>query len=439
MINDTIKIDNTAENTFQVTWDVGRRCNYDCTYCPSVRHDNHSPHASLETLIDTYKFVREYFYTLRKHHRTEQHLAISFTGGEPTNNPNFLKLIEYIHDENDSNVRVSLTTNGTFSSQYADRLIELKVTVTISYHCEADKKIKSNIIKRIYQLDQARRDGRTNKKSKVNLMFHSAPEYFDECVDIANDFIENGIKFTPRIIGEPGGRPPYAHIYTDSQLSILKNFWENREANIKKISLEKKSNKNRLDANSVTVNKIVKPVEKPVEKPTTSKQQNNTKNEIEKLPPKPSVEKLGRMCCGGRTFCKTNRDNVEETSTFVKNTNFKGWKCLVNWHWLHIEQQTDKIFHHQTCQATFHYNKRGHIGKISEHNKLLKQLKDQLATGKMPVITCSRFKCGCGMCLSKAKSTKDINVLFDKTVKDVTPIYNESLYDDPVISIKPKE
>jgi len=38
-------------NVFQVTWDIGRRCNYDCSYCPAHRHDNFSPHATLEELI----------------------------------------------------------------------------------------------------------------------------------------------------------------------------------------------------------------------------------------------------------------------------------------------------------------------------------------------------------------------------------------------------
>ena len=44
-------------NVFQVTWDLGRRCNYDCSYCPMHRHDNFSPHASLEELIKNSDFV----------------------------------------------------------------------------------------------------------------------------------------------------------------------------------------------------------------------------------------------------------------------------------------------------------------------------------------------------------------------------------------------
>ena len=61
-MSQVIAIDNDIKNpsTFEVTWDVGLRCNFDCTYCPPHRHNNTSPHASLETLIKTSKFVFDY-------------------------------------------------------------------------------------------------------------------------------------------------------------------------------------------------------------------------------------------------------------------------------------------------------------------------------------------------------------------------------------------
>ena len=43
-------VDLLTGNNFQVTWDLGRRCNYDCSYCPVTRHDNFSPHATLDEL-----------------------------------------------------------------------------------------------------------------------------------------------------------------------------------------------------------------------------------------------------------------------------------------------------------------------------------------------------------------------------------------------------
>ena len=75
----------------------------------------------------------------------------------------------------------------------------------------------------------------------------------------------------------------------------------------------------------------------------------------------------------------------------------------------------DEVYHHQTCQATFNTN-RGSIGTIAESHIILDKLKKQLATGHMPVIVCSKRVCGCGMCLSKAKTDEDIKDLFSKTV-----------------------
>ncbi len=30
--------------TIAITWFIGKRCNYDCSYCSSFTHDNYSPH-----------------------------------------------------------------------------------------------------------------------------------------------------------------------------------------------------------------------------------------------------------------------------------------------------------------------------------------------------------------------------------------------------------
>ena len=63
-----------------VTWDVGRRCNFDCSYCPTHRHDNFSKHADLETLKKTGKFVFDYANLIMPHKKTKR-MNINFTGG----------------------------------------------------------------------------------------------------------------------------------------------------------------------------------------------------------------------------------------------------------------------------------------------------------------------------------------------------------------------
>jgi hypothetical protein len=88
-------LDLITGNVFQVTWDLGRRCNYDCSYCPAHRHDNFSKHATLEELKSNTDFLFEYVDTYMQHRKFKSS-SISFTGGEPTVNPNFIPFIQYL-------------------------------------------------------------------------------------------------------------------------------------------------------------------------------------------------------------------------------------------------------------------------------------------------------------------------------------------------------
>ena len=111
--------------------------------------------------------------------------------------------------------------------------------------------------------------------------------------------------------------------------------------------------------------------------------------------------KIGRPCCGGRTMCFSKGDESVK-GTFSGQREFKGWYCSVNWFFMHIEQQTDSVFHHQTCQAQFGQT-RGPIGKLSESDKILEQLENNLKNNTMPTIICPKHTCGCGLCAPKSK------------------------------------
>jgi organic radical activating enzyme len=415
-----IAIDNHKEEAFQVTWDMSPRCNYDCSYCPPARHDNFSKHPSLEELRHTFNGISKYFQTLNAYVRHEQTLFISMTGGEPTNNPALLPFLEEVRSKH-SDVYLGITTNGTFSEKYCQQLIDNRISCTISYHCESDPKLKKKVVDRIYQLQQGKR------KASCNLMFHM--DYFDECVNLANQFIRDGIVFTPRLIGEPGTKGlPYAHTYTEEQMAVFKNFWKKKKQLITEEKIVQQQLKRSSALSTKTKQKLITAQgEIKVPEVENSKTEDTNKKETPKVKKTLTHQNLGRPCCGGRIFCSQNKDGTRTDSTFVKDTNFQGWKCMVNWHWLHIEQHTDKIFHHQTCQATFNTN-RGNIGYISKFSELIDKLQKQLDTGTMPVIVCSKRNCGCGLCLSKAKEDVDIKKLFAKTTQGLTPLIGEKLY-----------
>jgi len=221
-------------NVFQVTWDIGRRCNYDCSYCPAHRHDNFSPHATLEELIKNADFMLEYV-NLYMTYRDYKRASVSFTGGEPTVNPNFIAFAKYLKEAYETKYKdkyecnFALTSNGAMSKKMAQKVMENFGHITVSYHAEADDTLKQQVRDRMVQFHK---EGSANKCSiSINVMFHAA--YFDECVGLCEFLDDNDIKYVPRIIGEePDSKSNFAHQYTEEQLQWMKDYWSN---NTKKV------------------------------------------------------------------------------------------------------------------------------------------------------------------------------------------------------------
>ena len=94
------------QDSIKIEWNLGKRCNYDCSYCPSSIHDNTSPHTDIEIL----KGVVDKLASLGKPVR------LSFTGGEPCVHPKFQELVRYCKHKGIS--WISVTTNGTLPFEF---------------------------------------------------------------------------------------------------------------------------------------------------------------------------------------------------------------------------------------------------------------------------------------------------------------------------------
>lgn len=119
-----------AEPVISLTWMVSSRCNYDCVYCPSELHDNTSAHPDFEKLKQSWLN----FYNKTKH--SDLPYKLSFTGGEVTANRNFLPLIEYIRSENFNVKHIDVTSNGSASLKYYQKLCQYIDTLSFSVHSE---------------------------------------------------------------------------------------------------------------------------------------------------------------------------------------------------------------------------------------------------------------------------------------------------------------
>ena len=224
-----------------IVWDLGRRCNFDCTYCTGWMHSTTAPFQKFEKYKKTADFIQRYHEIQTKYHSQKWKTTISFTGGEPAVNPDFFKLLPYLR-ENYPHFQLNLTTNGTWSYRKGQFLMDNLDSITVSYHAEGNEKQKELIRKNLVWLREAYGEKKKHKL-KVNVMMHQ--EYWDECVDLIDTILKpNDIRYIPRTIGDDGKHRTEwfkdidgqmrrtSHSYTPEQLDYIKNHWneKNKEA-----------------------------------------------------------------------------------------------------------------------------------------------------------------------------------------------------------------
>lgn len=344
-----------SPEAMMVTWDIGRRCNYDCTYCEAAHHNNTSRHKTADELKVTFDFIQRWT-KLYNNLRGQQVTNINFTGGEPTSNPQFFDFVEYVNTHPGYNL--SLTTNGAWSSKFTDRIIKNFFGVTVSYHTEAHASLKQQALDNIIRLSKS------DIWLQVNVMLHT--DHWDECMIVCDKLDSLGIKYNPRPIGDgtiarkgwfsdvDGVMRRTSHDYTPEQIAWFYN----------KMGM----------AGTPTANK--------------------------------AGTDVGRTCCGRR--CTEGKVDGEWQVVKLIDTHFKGWSCMVDHYFLHIDQETDTVYHHQTCQA-LHGQKRGPIGQLTDADKLISELELRLQSGES--IICPNDRCGCGMCVPKAKDAADFDTI----------------------------
>lgn len=153
------------QNFIKVEWNLGKRCNLDCAYCPAEIHDNHSPHTNIKVLMDAVDALAE----------LPKPVRLSLTGGEPCVHPDIEELLEHINDSSHIDW-LSVTTNATRTGKwYLGRRVDQFV---FSLHFDNDLWNKS--------LDTICFVGNViDKHIVVNLMAHH--DYMDRVKSAWND------------------------------------------------------------------------------------------------------------------------------------------------------------------------------------------------------------------------------------------------------------
>jgi len=124
------------QNTIKIEWNLGKRCNLDCAYCPDYIHDNHSTHTDIEVLKRTVAVLNA----------LEAPVRLSLTGGEPSVHPRIEELLEAINAAHNI-TWLNMTTNATRPAKwYADQQ-HIVDQYVFSLHFEKDwERILNNIL-----------------------------------------------------------------------------------------------------------------------------------------------------------------------------------------------------------------------------------------------------------------------------------------------------
>lgn len=111
--------------SFEFTFNYGRRCNYDCSYCSPQIHDNHSPFLSFD---DTFYLFSEL--NLNKNNIN----CLRITGGEPTLGKDLESIIKLGRAKGFT--KISINSNGTAKDYKYENLAELGCRINMSIHHE---------------------------------------------------------------------------------------------------------------------------------------------------------------------------------------------------------------------------------------------------------------------------------------------------------------
>jgi molybdenum cofactor biosynthesis enzyme MoaA len=177
---------NIPPKVLAISWFLGKRCNYDCSYCSLHTHDAVSPFVGQDTAMGFASQILNFAEANNKK------IKWSFTGGEPFIDPGFVPLVKMINGHA-STEQINVTTNGSVPLKVYTDCEKIFAGITISLHLErSHSEIKKTINKIIYL------NKNTNMFINVNLMF--LPGQQTQVEQIIQKFNTHNVKFVLRKI-----------------------------------------------------------------------------------------------------------------------------------------------------------------------------------------------------------------------------------------------
>ena len=222
--------DPNKSNWFLVTWDLGNKCNYRCSYCPSMFNDG-------STGWPSYTDVRTFVKSINDKLPFKD-ICFRISGGEPTFWKHFIDFAECAKSYGNS---FSFLSNGSRPVEYFKEISPYTDGLILSYHPEYADKDHFVEISNVMNCPVA-----------VNLMI--GQDNFDEMLLIAEHLYNNSsMAIWPKLILDKQTMSNEVAPYTEEQKEQIKNWKYFRKLDDTKIHRGEML----LDNNLVTANDLI--------------------------------------------------------------------------------------------------------------------------------------------------------------------------------------
>lgn len=191
-----------------VYWTPTDFCNFKCNYCPDTLHSGKFA-TGLQPGFPTDEEIRIFLQKLKEKTK-DVNLNLQLGGGEPTLHPMFHEIVSTLSDGKNY---IGVTTNGSRSPEWWEKVLPFLDNVTISLHPEFTKIEKINEVSRIIL------------ESGTNLMFNLScdPNHWDDVIalyDGLDDELKNLVQ--PKVLNYLDSIEKSNYTYSKEQTDWIK-------------------------------------------------------------------------------------------------------------------------------------------------------------------------------------------------------------------------
>lgn len=222
-IEEPVAVEMNFPIPYQILWDLGRRCNYDCSYCWTSVHNRTDDHKDYNLLVKTAD-------NLIDNWSNKESIRWNFGGGEPTLHPKFLEFLKHLKSRDQW---IMLTSNGTRDHKYWTEAVQYLNSINLSAHFDGllDEKDEDRFVRNIESICKHFDEHDDDHWLEIKLM--APPHYIDRALKLrdkikalgtldrpgANNRIKGMLSLVPiRSIGDSGALVEY----TKEQLDIFR-------------------------------------------------------------------------------------------------------------------------------------------------------------------------------------------------------------------------